>query len=571
MRRIINQLNVSITTNRTCNLRCKHCYILPHVFKDKTTISKEDYKLVFDRVEELYAIDQNLKEIEWEVIGGETTMMPFEFWEEMLPWSLKRVNEINATLKNPGSLNFLTNLIFIDNRYIELINAHGADPAFSLYTSWEPDTNRFGTNNKLYSRFKKTLKSIKADRIMLDIILTKGVIEIGAKAILDEFVPLGVTDFSCKMLSPYGQGRQFFDSNMTDFLSMSNFLIDMKKYKPSHVTFTPDEEMSGALNVGNSFQCNGNFYYDLAIEPDGTTTFNANQTAEEAAVGFNKIHIHDQNWARKVILENTPEANKKLTLMHDECHQCEYMRFCNAGWYHYKTMQRDKLAQFSKDDCPGLKKYWNQKKSEQDWSFKASTLNHITAVKKMLAINAERSNSDNRIKESSVIGYENFASMQFDGTIVIDKSQRFGKSLSERLWFYDALRIRAEVDCSVFMEAPDAEAVIMHSVYGNYAQSYISKEIIWKYVESHENSTICKLIKDAQTAINSILHGMPHSEHNTTFESGLSVSDVNDELFRWVIRNPGALDHQKISLSEQQFSHLSRIVYLTEKEAGGGQ
>ncbi|ELP5901889.1 hypothetical protein QTV49_003890 [Vibrio vulnificus] len=57
-------------------------------------------------------LDKRLKNIEWEVIGGETTMMPFEFWEEMLPYSLDRIERINQFCEKKGSLNFLTNLIY---------------------------------------------------------------------------------------------------------------------------------------------------------------------------------------------------------------------------------------------------------------------------------------------------------------------------------------------------------------------------------------------------------------------------------------------------------------------------
>lgn len=49
-------------------------------------MTTEDAKLIFDKVEELAALDQNIEEVEWEAIGGETTLMPFEWWQEMLPY-----------------------------------------------------------------------------------------------------------------------------------------------------------------------------------------------------------------------------------------------------------------------------------------------------------------------------------------------------------------------------------------------------------------------------------------------------------------------------------------------------
>ena len=135
MHRFIDQLNVSITTNRTCTLRCDHCYIEPELFKNTNQISIDNYKKIFDLIDDLYVTDKNPKEIEWEVIGGETTMMPFSFWEEMLPWTLERIDLINKKLSMNGGLNFLTNLIYKDKRYTDLFNKYGDNDTFCLYTS----------------------------------------------------------------------------------------------------------------------------------------------------------------------------------------------------------------------------------------------------------------------------------------------------------------------------------------------------------------------------------------------------------------------------------------------------
>jgi hypothetical protein len=313
---------------------------MPHVFKDPRRMTFDTVRKVFDQVERLYELDGNLHEVEWEVLGGETTMMPFEWWEEVLPYMLDRVEQFNRRLKNPGSMNFITNLMIQDDRY----------------TSWEPDTRRFGARNKLFPKFLENLERLKLPRITLDVIMTQAVMELGGAYVIDTFVPRGVTDFSCKMLSPYGSGKAFFQPNMTSFEAMSKFLGELAAAKPAHVTYTPGDEMLSSLFRGSSFQCNGNFYYDLSIEPDGFTHFNANQTAEEAATGGLEIRIDDPDWARKVVFENSPEAAGKLGLKHPECHQCEYLRFCNAGWWHYKVDQ-SLIRPFAEGDCPGLRRH----------------------------------------------------------------------------------------------------------------------------------------------------------------------------------------------------------------------
>jgi hypothetical protein len=187
-------------------------------------------------------------------------MMPYEWWEENLPWALDRISEINKKIGKNGALNFLTNLVYSDARYTDLINKYASHPAFCLYTSWEPDTKRFGKKNKLFPRFLETLSSIKAEQKILDVILTKEVIALGPKYLIETFVPRGITDFSIKMLSPYGSGKEFFVHNMIDFKSMSDYLIELGRIKPSHITYTPQEEMLGSMFSGTSFQCNGNFY-----------------------------------------------------------------------------------------------------------------------------------------------------------------------------------------------------------------------------------------------------------------------------------------------------------------------
>ena len=45
-------------------------------------MSHETFKAIFPRMRELLALDQGLEEIEWELIGGEITSLPVEYWQE---------------------------------------------------------------------------------------------------------------------------------------------------------------------------------------------------------------------------------------------------------------------------------------------------------------------------------------------------------------------------------------------------------------------------------------------------------------------------------------------------------
>jgi MoaA/NifB/PqqE/SkfB family radical SAM enzyme len=546
MHRTIDQLNVSITTNRGCNLRCEHCYIMPHVFKDPARMTKDTVRLLFDRVDELLDLDKNLKEVEWEAIGGETTLMPFEWWDEMLPYMLDRINEVNKRIKTPGSLNFLTNLMIRDERYFDLFNEYGSHPAFVLYTSWEPDTRRFGTRNKLFPKFLENMDKLDLPELILDVIMTKDVCDLGGKYVADTFVPHGVTDFSCKMLSPYGSGKAFFQHAMVDFASMSRFLAELDEALPEGKTYTPSEEALSSLYRGSSFQCNGNFYYDLSIEPDGQTHFNANQTAEERVDGGIEIELTDPAWARKVVFGNAQEAAGKLGLEFPECHQCEYLRFCNAGWWHYKTDQT-LVSPFNQEECAGLKSHWDRKKEQLEGSLSdVSVTNHRNALKKaVLGQEAppatRRQDIEGGISENDLANLKEFVELTpADGPVKMTAQDIFGRSPSERLVWYDGIGVSAVLPAEEVDALPLAEAarILKWQAYAvlNRTAPLAPAEIV-SLIRKMPTADISGLILDAASLVKGLGEDiddcLPASDN---FPSGLVVDARNDELFRWLMR-----------------------------------
>jgi len=571
MHRFINQINVSITTNRTCTLRCDHCYIAPHLFDDKSQMTKETFRSIFPQIEALYLLDKNLQEVEWEAIGGETTMMPFEWWEENLPWALDWIHEFNLRHGLNGSLNFLTNLIYSDPRYTNLLNQYGDHPAFCLYTSWEPDTNRFGKNNKLYAKFKKTLGSIKARNKILDLILTKELIQLGPQWVLDEFVPLGITDFSIKMLSPYGSGKGFFEPNMIDFKSMTDYLIELGRLKPSHVTYTPQDEMQSSLFRGTSFQCNGNFKYDIAIEPDGVTTFNASQTASEAALGLTEVHIKDPQWPTKVLLENKSEESAKLTLTHPECHQCEFMHYCNAGWYHYKIHDPKVIARFAEEECPGYRAMWEHEKSKfgQNSLFDRGSFIHRHKIMSALTDREAKWGQGPAVGLSSLRGgYERMVSVLSsagDTPYYADITALYGKELLEWAWIMDDLRIHLEIPGSTLAKVSHAEQIVSHFVYDNFHVVKLKPEVIWEFVQNNPDLMICKMLFEAAQAIHSATNPPIEKILNNTV---LVHDDRNNELYRWVIGNPPpeSLQLKAHILEKKALLYIRSLIEDTKKE-----
>lgn len=552
-------------------MRCDHCYIAPHLFDDKSQMTTATFRKIFDQVEQLVIKDRRLTEVEWEAIGGETTMMPFEWWEENLPWALDRIDQINkminSPMRNPGSLNFLTNLVYADKRYTDLINKHGHHPCFSLYTSWEPDTQRFGKNNKLFPKFLKTLEEINTEEKILDVILTRTVVEMGPQYLIDTFVSRGVTDFSIKMLSPYGSGKEFFKHNMIDFKAMSDYLRELGRIKPDHVTYTPEEEMLSSLYRGTSFQCNGNFKYDLAIEPEGTCTFNANQTADEASLGSKTIHIDDPLWAEKVMYENTREENNKLSLEHPACNQCEYMRYCNGGWYHYKVHDQAVIRQFDKEDCAGYRLMWDERKAQlKDCLFDLPKAQHQAArergrLESQLFYTPRRHHADllgdgkkDRMLPQEGQGFDGWSVNESDlpvkyqdyfeaiaghepsEGIVLDVKRKYHKTVMERIWFYESFG----VPTLIYEIGILNETLLRHWLYRNVRLLTIEPKLVGQWLEENRDSRISQHVLWAQKALEGF---------DVTGLSDFVPDERNEELFRTLLQSgvrmePGDLDRR---------------------------
>ncbi len=488
----VNQLNVSITTNRTCTLKCNHCYIEPELFKDKTQMTQEVFLSIFDQVKTLLMLDKRLEVVEWEAIGGETTMMPYEWWEEMLPIALAKIEEINKLTKKKGGLNFLSNLIYKDKRYTDLFRKYRDHPLFYLYTSYEPDTNRFGHNDKMYPKFIQTLRDIDSKRVILDLILTKTLVSIPPAKIISEFTALGVNDFSIKMLSPFGSGKAFFKDHMTNFELMSKWLSEFRAESNGvlvggkQIKFTPTNEMEGALWDNSAFQCNGGFKYDLSIEPDGETHFNANQTGDEKVEGFSKIHISDPLWAIKTLFENKPEENRKFHSTNNYCYTCEYFRHCCGGWYHYRSAPFEQIEQYSQNECQGLSALWDETKGVIGTVGDFSGMNFSESL---LNEPATQPNGQKKLLESEAKdNYEGYLNDVLSHNAVIVTPETvdrdiFGKCLFERVSAYNDLS--KEVIIEALPSGHSGAQLVFHVLARNLTSVKIDSSLIFDFIKRH--------------------------------------------------------------------------------------
>lgn len=496
-------------------------------------MSHDTFKAIFPRMRELLALDQGLEEVEWELIGGEITSLPVEYWQENLPYALDQCADFNSVLKTPGAINVLSNLIFSDARkrrdYLDLFAKYGERPEMCLYTSWEPETNRFGKNMALFERWKETVKDAQVKQKILDVILTRTVVELGPEYLLETFLPLGIKDFSIKMISPFGSGRAFWQPNMIEFERMSGYLKRLFEIVPQGITFTPADEMSSAVFRGTSYQCIGNFRYDLAIEPDGLTTFNANQTTAEASLGAGLIYLDDPDWKWKVLADNTQELDNKLSAYHSYCFQCEFHSHCAGGWYHYRTAAPEDVRAWDGGDCPGYKKLWTQIKNRYG-SFDRSVQVHRDSLARLrLAKNSSPVSADQATEDSvSELSFAEWLQEVQGRHVTLVCEDRFGKPLIQRIWAYQAIGSACNVLAVEFERLAGIEQrmLVEHLVFDDFYHLTLCKSAVWKWVDTNPNDPLAQLL----------ISGSDHVESGMVGENLIAASH-NAELLRWVLRN----------------------------------
>jgi len=108
-------------------------------------MAEDVYRTTFDRIEELFKADRKVSKINIELLGGELTMMPLEFWERNLPWTLERMAAWDALYDAEAALIWCTNLIFKDDGYVDLLNRMGQRSATDSICSFRGSPTPIGS------------------------------------------------------------------------------------------------------------------------------------------------------------------------------------------------------------------------------------------------------------------------------------------------------------------------------------------------------------------------------------------------------------------------------------------
>lgn len=573
MRKHSELLNICLVTNRGCNLRCKHCYIEPELLSSKEYISDDVFKLIYKRTMELVRLDKKTYRVNVESLGGEPTFIPYEFWDRNLPYAMEMAEKMKELSDKKIAFAFCSNMIISDERYYDLFDRYSDNSNFELFVPWEPDTQRFGSRDKLYKKYEYSLSRLKNSPKTLSLIPTKELISIGVdKVIKDHIIKHNFNDVSTDMLYQFGSGKEFFEKNMPLFSQVSQWYIDLVESAPLNVTISPYEEVRQSLTLGVPYHCMGNDHYDVEIEPDGSTSLNSSMTGSEAKMPSRPLSVHDDKWAIKLMFENTVDLDLKLNGAYDFCRQCEYQRFCMGGYYHYKLLSSDAinyLTESGSGDCPGYKKFWQHisKKHANEIS-PIYELNFKNLLNNLRLGRITRSQDNVEFHcESDLMkgGYESYFSKIIDSEIrgiVIDKKMVFSKTISQRLWFYDSLGVQVIIDCDYWTK--DLNKVVENYVYGNYKFIKFSDIDVLGWCINNPNESISKDILSAISLVKNIQNcKIIDSDEVTILSSGLYVDARNTELFQWayfVDNNVASYDIEEVSLTSFSRSCLENII-----------
>jgi sulfatase maturation enzyme AslB (radical SAM superfamily) len=219
---------LQINTTRDCNLRCTHCYISTAKKEISTFMTEDHFLAVFEQFANFmnspYGKEEyNLADIH--VIGGEPTMLGFDFYDRLLP----RARELLATVQQQVKLSIVTNLVTNDAlRICKLFDF--------VSTSYEIDTRFVSAKGrplpKLEKMWSDNVRTLQAEGVLVNVTtaVTKPVIDFGATKLLDYFLESGFRNVHLGFFIPSGDGLINMGTVFPPFKMTSDFMIEAAKW-----------------------------------------------------------------------------------------------------------------------------------------------------------------------------------------------------------------------------------------------------------------------------------------------------------------------------------------------------
>ncbi|HDS1721505.1 radical SAM protein [Pseudomonas putida] len=549
--RSIEMMSTTISTNLNCNMACKHCYIQPELLRIKEYIDEATYRRCVEVIIEAFHLDESVTYLHLDVLGGEATLMPFEFWERNLPWTLDRVSELNdAGIQT--EFTFCSNLMWRDERYLELLRAHKHHPAMDIAISFEgPESGRFGRNMAIFPKFLKRIEALgDCNMLNLVLIMGQGIIDLGPQYIIDTFVKRGITDVTCDMVFPWGSGKAYFDQHQPQYADVARFIAELTDLgKPYGLTVDHLDDMQKSLRTLSRSQNTLNDAYEYHWDQKGNLALNPNQTGTEAVLPYVGLHAWDENAALKIVWGNSSELDNKLSYEHDFCRDCKYLQACNSGWYPHKGLEADIVRKYmvstskSGFSCPGFFELWEREATHSFDAIGVTRYGDERRIRKAKRI-ARAAAAGSRLIESNYAGdYEGFFNaVKAAGSVEVFDGELFGLSTRQRLWFYD--RIGCVVSFSGGVSTfSEASSIIAHAVSGNYHTIDVAADEVSRFCTANPRHVLTAYLLDALAVVREwaeapIAISDNFARYGTT---GLEVSFKYEDLLIWVIRNNTSL------------------------------
>ncbi len=546
--RSIEMMSTTISTNLNCNMACKHCYIQPELLRRKEYIDEATYRRCVEVIIESFHLDDSVSYLHLDVLGGEATLMPFEFWERNLPWTLERINALNDQ-GIQTEFTFCSNLMWKDDRYLGLLRDHRHNPAMDIAISFEgPESGRFGRNMAIFPKFLSRIEALgDCNMLNLVLIMGQGIIDLGAQYIIDTFVRRGITDVTCDMIFPWGSGKAYFERYQPQYADVADFIAELTELgKPFGLTVDHLDDMRKSLKTLSRSQNTLNDAYEYHWDQRGTVSLNPNQTGSEAVRPHIELQAWDQNAPLKVIWGNSSELDNKLSYEHAFCRDCKYLQACNSGWYPHKDMPADTVQQYMGVkpghgfSCPGFYSLWDREAKQSLDLEGATRYADARRIRKASRISSSRTSLRSEMRERDFIAdYEGF----FDAVsaashVEIFNGSLFGLSPRQRLWFYDRLGKLVAFEKGLF-SLEECSSILAHSLAGNYHTIEVEPETVSAFVQLNPHHQLSAFLLDAWAAVELWKNQFVEmAEGVSRFPgSGLEVSFKYEDLLLWMIRH----------------------------------
>lgn len=235
MKTFLFQLNVT----RDCNLRCTHCYIS----SDKKAASKymtgdqfiESFRQISDYMQADWNGKREYSAVDIHVIGGEPTMLGYDFYKK----NLAQVKSILSAINQRVMFSIVTNLL--TDEAVKIAQMFDA-----ISTSYEYETRFVSLAGKQKpSLERKWVENINKLQLLgrspaVTMAVTKQAVDRGADFILSDLYGKGFKKIHLGFFIPSGDGLVYMDSVFPMFEETTRFMIDAANWYMDRRLVDPD-------------------------------------------------------------------------------------------------------------------------------------------------------------------------------------------------------------------------------------------------------------------------------------------------------------------------------------------